>query len=189
MISGGPELQSTQPLSLLTENVSLDYVRQIAVTGHLYAIVDACDQPAVPVKAEELGKDLAISLYRGTPDEDYWAIAPYLLRVDTDVFDWIVKKLWQEPWGIFVVSEADMQTLWKHFQNLLTVELPEGEQLYFRYYDPRVLPNFIQTCIPAEINDLLGPVACYMTGTEPLQTLLKLTANKQIDKKTIRYRG
>jgi len=65
--------------------------------GTLYAILDACSEPKVPAKFVELG-ERAVSLYSGSAEENYWAVAPYLVEVDLPLLQWLVAELWQSPW-------------------------------------------------------------------------------------------
>lgn len=146
---------TSNPL-LETRAASLDELRALAAAGRLYAVIDACDTPSVPEKAREVGDARAVSLYRGSADEMYWAFAPYLFAVDGEVLDWIVGELWSEPWGIFAVADADLETVCRHFRRFLLVQSPEGEQWYFRFYDPRVLPTFLGTADHAQLEEFFG---------------------------------
>ena len=146
------------------ETVPLSDLQKLASRGQLYAILDACDAPAVPPKVKELGEENGVSLYRGEAEEDYWAIAPYLVRVDGSVLDWIVTALWEQPWGIFVVAEADLETLRTHFRKFLTAQMPDREKVYFRFYDPRVIQQFLPTCNDAELSEFFGPVQKFGCG-------------------------
>jgi Domain of unknown function (DUF4123) len=141
--------------------VSLDDLRRYASERHLFAVIDACDEPVVPAKFIELGEQRVLSLYRGTAQEEYWSIAPYLFHVDEEVLKWIFKTLWEKPWGIFVISPANLATLYKHFRKFLLVQSPQGELWYFRFYDPRVFVKFYATCLPDEIRQLFGPIYGY----------------------------
>ena len=141
--------------------------------GTLFAILDACDEPRVPEKVEELGPKRAVSLYRGWAEGDYWAIAPYLVEVDEPLLDWILENLWSDPWGIFAAAPVDLAALRKHFRRFLKVRGPEGNELYFRFYDPRVLPLFLSTCNPQEIDQFLGPILAFWV-TQPDRTLLAI---------------
>ena len=139
-------------------------------------ILDACDDPRVPVKADELGADIAVSLYRGKAAVEYSAIAPYLIRVTPETLAWIKANLWAEPWGIFAVADASLSTLRKHFRQFLLVESPEGQCLYFRYYDPRVLPQFLATSTTDQVEPFFGPInrfACLVEGKLTAITLTK----------------
>lgn len=126
--------------------------------GSLFAILDACGAPAVPGKVRLLGLSRAVSLYRGRAEEDYFDIAPYLVKVDQELVEWIKATLGDEPWGIYLESGAEVETLRTHFRRFLTVKSPEGERMYFRFYDPRVLPKFLETCTVEELHQVFGPV-------------------------------
>ena len=52
---------------------------------------------------------------------------------------------------------------------IVVVESPTGQPWYFRYYDPRVLPKFIENATEAELDRFFGPVVSAFgvgTGTE-----------------------
>jgi hypothetical protein len=141
--------------------VSAEDLQRLASGGHLYAVVDACSVPMVPRKVLELGDDRAISLYRETPEQDFWDVAPYLLKVDTGVLEWLRANASKEGWGIFVASKADLATLRHHLRHFLKVQAPDGRVWFFRFYDPRVLKPFLPACLGDELRTFFGPVlAC-----------------------------
>lgn len=175
---------TSNPL-LQTRTVSLEELRELAAAGRLYAVVDACDTPAVPEKARELGEARAVSLYRGTVDEQYWAFAPYLFAVDGDVLEWIAADLWTEPWGIFAVADGDIEAVRRHFRRFLLVQAPDGEQWYFRFYDPRVLPGFLATCTQNQIADIFGSLSSLGVSDSPAMTTT-ITARKITIRRRIR---
>lgn len=137
--------------------LSPDDLGVVADAGRLYALLDACDEPRVPVKAHELGSR-SFSLYQDTPDADLWAIGPYLAQVDLAMLAWIRSSLGDAPWGIFAISPAGLDALGKHFRKFVHVRSPENEDWYFRFYDPRVLANFLPTCSAAQLADFFGPI-------------------------------
>jgi hypothetical protein len=154
---------------------SLDQIRQLAAGGSLFAILDACGEPAVLVKCKQLGKPRALSLYRGTAEQTYRKIAPYLVHLDSATVDWIAGSVWLRPWGIFAHSPHPFPELHQHFRRFLKVELPDGARVLLRFYDPRLLPVFLDSCQPAELRDFFGPVRAFgvpdQTG-QPAATLL-----------------
>lgn len=127
----------------------------------LFAILDACDEPRVLAKVSELGSARAVSLYRGWAEQDYRDIAPYLVQVDEALLNWIGKTLWDDPWGVFAVAKTGLHELRRHFRRFLLVQDPEGKQMYFRFYDPRVLTTFLDNCDAGEAEQFFGPVAAY----------------------------
>jgi len=151
--------------ALRIEQVSLDHLRTIAQSGELYAIADATDAPAVPKKVLELGPQRAVSLYRGTAEEEFWDVAPYLIHVDAPVLDWIVSTLDRTRWGIFAASKANLDTLRTHFRHFLKVQPPEDKPWFFRFYDPRVLRPFLPACNVEELRILFGPVGTFGLGS------------------------
>ena len=143
------------------EPASLFDVRQVAAAGQLFAILDACDAPLVPPKVGELGDSRGVSLYRGEAEERFADIAPYLVAVDESMLTWILETLWREHWGVLIVSDASLADLRTHFRKFLTVSSPAGESWYFRFYDPRVLEKYLQSCSESELRSFVGPVRSF----------------------------
>jgi hypothetical protein len=152
------------PTALHAEVGSVHRVREIARAGQLFAVLDACDAPRVPPKVESLGPERGVSLYKGTAEERYADIAPYLVAVDDGLLDWILTTLWGDPWGMFVQSIASLDELRSHFRKFLLVSGPNGEEWYFRWYDPRVLEKYLPTCTDEELRAFFGPVTSYGVG-------------------------
>jgi len=162
--------------SLHVRDGSFKDLQKMAGEGRLHAILDACNEPAVPPKVTELGPERAVSLYRGQAEHEQWAVAPYLAKADEALVDWIAKTLWKKPWGIFALAEGDLKTLRKHFRRFLMVEDPEGEAMYFRYYDPRILAAFLPPCTAEELKTFFGPVKAYAVG-DPESDAVKFFLN------------
>ena len=57
------------------------------------------------------------------------------------------------------------------------VQTEDGKQLYFRFYDPRVLRLYLPTCTPEEVRRSFGPVGCYLLEDEDPKTLLRFTGD------------
>jgi len=153
--------------SLLTiQEIPLPQLRKLAEEGCLYAILDACDQPLIPPKMQDLGETKALSLFKGSAQEDYWAIAPYLARVDVLLLRWLYEHLWEQSWGIFVLSKANLEELHQHFRKYLVVKLPEGKNWFFRFYDPNILAMFLPTCGQQQLTSFCGPVRAFAVCTD-----------------------
>jgi hypothetical protein len=143
---------------LLEEKIPFERLGEIARTGTLWAILDACDAPEVPPKVHQLGSTKAVSLYKGQAGVAYSGIAPYLVSVDEALLAWIGQTLWTTPWGIFAQADGDLERLRTHFRKFLLVEDSKARRMYFRFYDPRVLQTFLRTCNDAELNEFFGPI-------------------------------
>jgi hypothetical protein len=146
---------------LRTLSVTLEDLRQLAGEQRLYAVFDACDAPAIQAKVSELGPLRALCLYRGEIAPEMQEVAPYLVRVDGALLRWLVETVWSEPWGIFVVAKMEPEAVRKHLRKFLMVKAPEGDPMYFRYYDPRVLPPFLASCNQEELVSFLGNMSAF----------------------------
>lgn len=156
--------------------------------GQLYAILDSCDEPRVPEKTRELGAERAVSLYRGSVEQDYADVAPYLVSADESLVQWIEENLWNDPWGIFMFAATDLVSLRKHFRRFLTVEDPDGKRLFFRFYDPRVLKDYLETCDDEECKAFFGPSDSFFAVVDGAVWLIRRqkTANPGIGQSTRR---
>ena len=106
-------------------------------------------------------------LYAGELEPDMEVVAPYLVLLERDhpFTEWLLANILGKPWGIFAHSPADFRAMRKHFRTFLMVKGPDGESLYFRYYDPRVLSIYLPTTNKEERNTVFGPVSAYFCET------------------------
>lgn len=148
-----------------TIEATFDDLRQLAGEQRLYAVLDACDAPETFSKVRELGPDRAFCLYRGEISQETEEDAPYLAICDESILRWLVETAWNTPWGIFVVAKTEPRKLLKHLRKFLVVQDPDGEPIYFRYYDPRVLPVFVESCNRDEVSSFYGPAQAYGYST------------------------
>ena len=144
------------------ELLSSSALATLQESGELFAVLDACDAPAVPLLCEGLGPERSVSLYRGGAEEEYADIAPYLVHVDSaELLEWVVRFSETEGWGILVVAPVTLEALRTHLRKFLKVQDPSGARVYFRFYDPRVLEIFLPTCDDAQLALFFGPVRSY----------------------------
>ena len=52
--------------------------------------------------------------------------------------------------------------VYRHFRKCNLVTGPDGEQLFFRYYDPRVLMQAMQAFDAEQLKELFGPVGSFV---------------------------
>lgn len=137
---------------------ALDELRPRCDAGTLYAVLDAARSGRVVTLLEE-SVDPYASLYDGEQGRAYDDIAPYLvkLRPDSQLLERLVAEGWTDAWGLYVVSSADFDAVRRHLRKFLRVEV-EGDprRLLFRYYDPRVLRDFLGLSTPEQNAALLA---------------------------------
>ncbi len=120
-------------------------------------------------------------LYRGELIPELAEAVPYLIRLEqgTEFLQWVLSGIGKQ-WGIFAVAKANLQTMCQHFRRLLTVELPSGQTVAFRFYDPQVWRIFLPTCEEEEWRVVFGPVLRYyveIEGKPP--SLLQFTSQEK----------
>ena len=129
-----------------------DYVNERK--GRVFAILDSAEEPLVWDKVDELGHERCLSLFNGWAAIKYKKIAPYIAVVDAALLEWIRSNLGQKPWGIFMESRAGLKEIRRHCHTLLMVRQPDGENVYLRFYDPRITPGFVDCCNPEELDTI-----------------------------------
>jgi hypothetical protein len=144
----------------------------------LYVVVDGASAPDLRQRLWQDEPEVEC-LYRGEIEPDIAHVAPYLIRLEkgSDFTTWLIQEGWGNHWGIFVWSPVDLPTLRRHFRKFLMVHDSEGEPLYFRYYDPRVLRTFLPLCNATDLAELFGPVTAYLMEAESKETLLFFEMN------------
>jgi hypothetical protein len=153
----------------------------------LYALLDAAREPSV-LKVILESKEEHQSLYEGPQGSQLAHFAPYLVRIPqkSPLLDTLAQQAWSKSWGVFVTCHMPLKELRTHFRHFLTVRLPDGSQVYFRYYDPRVLRLFLPTCLPEETAQFFGPVKHFLMEAEDPKLALHFTrGTKGTDKKEL----
>lgn len=100
------------------------------------------------------------SLYRGESEAAMSSVAPYLFAVRNEpaFVDWRLKAGWGASWGVMLQASVSFPELHRHFRKFLLLKTEGGKELYFRFYDPRVLRMFLPTCDAEQLREFFGPV-------------------------------
>ncbi|HNW75071.1 MAG TPA: DUF4123 domain-containing protein [Bacteroidales bacterium] len=132
-----------------------------------FILLDAARMEEEMETAKKLNPEFD-SLYRGRSEENLASVAPYIFRVERggEFESWYFEKGWGDAWGVMILSQEEMKTLHRHFRKFLLIRTEDGEELYFRYYDPRVLRIFLPVCNRDQIRDFFGPVDYFICEDE-----------------------
>ena len=133
-------------------------LRNLAARGPLYMVLDGARDPRIVELLHE-APDEHRSLYEGTRGEALEAVAPYLVRLrdDSGLLERLILEGWERRWGVFLASSLSFRDMRRHLRRFLMVEVEDTRQrLYFRFYDPGVLREFMPTCLVRQIAELLG---------------------------------
>ena len=101
-----------------------------------------------------------LCVYTGRLDPEVAVTAPYLveLREDDDMFDDLFDDGWGDSRGIFLTSDQRLRSVRRHLRSLTHAEMPDGEMVLFRFYDPRALRTFMPVATPEQRAGMFGDV-------------------------------
>ncbi len=142
--------------------------------GKVYALLDGASVKGLLKKLHECRPE-HVCLYWGKLEPDIAEVAPYLVRLEpeADFTQWVLEEGWGKHWGIFAVTKEILRTMRQHFRRFTMVRAPDGKNLLFRFYDPRVLRVFLPSCKQWELKDFFGPVLAYAMEDEPPARMLR----------------
>lgn len=114
------------------------------------------------------------SLYRGDSAYQLAAVAPYLFKIDKDggFVRWLLENAKGNSWGVFLQSSASIEDVRLHLRKHLMVKDEMERELYFRYYDPRVLHLILPTFKPSELSAFFGPVEAFFAENSDATSLV-----------------
>jgi len=140
---------------------------------HLYALLDAARDDRVLELLRET-KERYQSLYEGHQGEDLANFAPYLVELPkgSPLLESLINEGWGQSWGVYLMSSKSFEEVRKHFRHFLLVQTEDGKQLYFRFYDPRVLRVFLPTCTRSESSEFFGPIGKMLVEHKPAHQAL-----------------
>ena len=142
----------------------------------LYAVLDAARDIKILALLLRSHEEYQ-SLYEGPQGAKLAQVAPYLVRLKKDslLLEKLVREGWGESWGVYLTCASEFHEVRRHLRHFLEVMLPEGKQVYFRYYDPRVLRVYLPTCTFEETDYFFGPIQNYLMEDEDPENLLKFS--------------
>lgn len=122
----------------------------------LYAIIDGASEEELMPMLAELDPPAAC-LYAPPVQPDLVDIAPYVVLVTEEVQEWLNTR--ETPWGIYITADADLKSIRSHLRKYLYVLLPDSDQpVFFRFYDPRNIWDFIAVLDDWALHSFMGPV-------------------------------
>ena len=131
----------------------------------LYGLVDTARDPrlydwvvASPEHACLFSGDLAPAMER---------VLPYIVKLEAAAPIWDIWRQvgWGQNWGMICSSAGALTEVRNHFRRFLQVQLPDGEVVQFRFYDPRVWRTFTRTCTSEDLAPWFDGVGEYWVET------------------------
>jgi hypothetical protein len=148
----------------------------------LLALLDATHERKVLELLSNSGEEFQ-SLYK---DAGSAAIAPYLVRLppQSQLLKQMVQEGWGRSWGVYLTCRLPLAQLRDYYRQVLMISLPDGVELFSRFYDPRFFRAFLETCTAAEADKFFGPISSYLMEAERPEILLQFTwTSRGVEKK------
>ncbi|PTL79435.1 DUF4123 domain-containing protein [Vitiosangium sp. GDMCC 1.1324] len=140
----------------------------------VYVLLDSArDESIIPTLQDT---DLEVDcLFSGVMPAELSRAAPYLVRLrrSSPFTPWLAEHSWSKSWGVYLQATGDREAVRKHLQSLLLVRTEQGKELFFRYYDPRVLRVYLPTCTAQEVQQMFGPVRSFFAEGEDGASLVQ----------------
>jgi hypothetical protein len=131
-----------------------------------YAVIDGAACPELRFKIYDW-EPQSTCLWSGELEPDLQEVAPYMVLLDRDstFTDWLITQGWDNHWNIFITSRLNFKAFRKQIRKLLLVKSPEGQNMVFRFYDPRVMEMFLPTCSEEQLKEIftLNCDICFFT--------------------------
>ena len=133
----------------------------------LFAIVDAA-RDVKALAAVRQAREYYESLFDGQLGAATAEAAPYLVAIpkNSPLLQTLLRLGWGRSWGVYFTSFLPFAEARKHLRRFLIVRSDDGREMYFRFYDPRVLRVFLPTCTVPEAMQFFGPLSFYMMEAE-----------------------
>ncbi|MEM7155977.1 MAG: DUF4123 domain-containing protein [Myxococcota bacterium] len=142
---------------------ALSNIKVSAKPSTVFGLVDGAQDERVFPMLTASGNDWRC-LYGTDLPRDLAAVAPYLVALASHYpfAGYFARYGRGHNWGVMLRSSASMDDISEHFAGMIRVRLPEGREVLFRFYDPRVLRAFLPTCTSKELDDVFGPVEAFL---------------------------
>lgn len=144
-----------------------------------YALVD-CAATAGILDDDRIYHHLSdpeIEKYNLLTGENAWTTdrtAPFLVPtgIQPGLEQWLLDKGWKRGWLVFFNSDAGVRTLLQHLRRFFEIEAENGRRVFFRFYDPVVMRDFLSLLTEAELACFLGPIDSIVMEDEDGQPLV-----------------
>jgi pSer/pThr/pTyr-binding forkhead associated (FHA) protein len=147
-----------------------------ALRQPLFALLDAARAPDTPALLLRSGERHR-SLFTGPHADRLARHGPYLVQIPpgSSLLEALIDEGWGRSHGVYFTSDAPFERVLASLQRLLFVTDEGGKEMYFRFYDPRVLRPFLPVATPAQARAIFAaPRAFFVEGAEA-RTLLVFT--------------
>jgi len=110
------------------------------------------------------------ALWSGTPYADWQPVMPYLaeLKPTSPFLDWIATTD-ADDWGWLAASNCEPTVVFEHLRSLTQVKMPDGAEVFFRFWDGRHIYPILEG-LGAAAGEVLPVFNRYWINGQTLET-------------------
>ena len=141
----------------------------------LYAILDAARDRSIKEYLHNSHLP-TLNLFEGRHAEMLAEFAPYLTKLPPShsFLEALTNHAWGNSWGIYFLSQHPVEAILAHLKKQIWAHTPNGRML-FRFYDPRVLREYLPVFDASTAREFFGPVNAFFMENENGDALLRFT--------------
>ncbi len=140
----------------------------------LYAVVDAAKDYRLAAAARDILGEPMRPLLRKVP-RFVERVGPYVTPIRCAERGARYLELWSEHLGnnagIFFFTKSWPQAVRSHLISIFEVFDEDRQMFFFRFYDPRVIRDYLPTCTAKECREFFGPIRCILADGEAPDTM------------------
>ena len=179
-VDGSEMFKRVEAAKKASEDATQSALRRMIsnLPGPLFIMVNAGADEAIPAILAMGDVDPAKHcLWRTEPSSLPPTWAPYLVATtpDSQLLSALTERGWGKNWLSVFTAPAPLEELLEHFGKFLKVQMEQTGSIYFKFYDPQVLREFLPTGNPAEIAIFFGPVREWLLEGETKAAFLRAT--------------
>ncbi|MCH9679875.1 MAG: DUF4123 domain-containing protein [Deltaproteobacteria bacterium] len=142
---------------------ALSQIKVADQPSSVYALVDGAADPRVFALLQAEGNEHRC-LYGTDLPRVLATVAPHLVALGSHYpfAGHFARYGRNNNWGVMLRSSKSLDDIAEHFASMIRARLPEGRDVLFRFYDPRVLRAYLPTCTADELGQVFGPVESFL---------------------------
>jgi len=164
------------PASPSIQTESLRGSLRLASSEWLYGVVDGARDLELAFEAKCLYGQEIYTLFEEDVAPALVDVAPHLIPIDpnSEYLEHWAHRLGSSA-GILLVTSAAPDVLLAHLREIFNVTDEDGHECFLRFYDPRVIRDFLPARAPDALNEFFGPIDRFLVESADGDSVLEYT--------------
>ncbi|WP_198263499.1 DUF4123 domain-containing protein [sulfur-oxidizing endosymbiont of Gigantopelta aegis] len=126
--------------------------------SNVYVLIDISSAPELRGELFNLTDSPQFySLFHGTVLQELRDQSPFLLQIELNQYQYLNHLFDHAPENFMIIfSQHSLETLYQHWQSLLSIKTLKGEIAVFKFYTTQILAPYLKACTMIEQTRLLA---------------------------------